>query len=58
MVGVGRSSGVVAAVTVVFTFAVGVFWELIENLGATRTATWCQYVPVGETQCDSAGGLG
>ncbi len=28
--GVGNSSGMVVTVTVVFTFAIGVFWELIE----------------------------
>jgi hypothetical protein len=28
--GVGQASGTVLAVTVVFTFAIGVFWELIE----------------------------
>jgi hypothetical protein len=28
--GIGDSSGIIVAVTVVFTFAIGVFWELIE----------------------------
>ena len=28
--GIGNSSGIVVAVTVAFTFAIGVFWELIE----------------------------
>jgi hypothetical protein len=45
IVEVGNSSDVVSAVTLVFTFAIGVFWELIE-LVAREIGEWFDIKPV------------